>query len=580
MMSLFQKRRRAALLVMLLALGGLSACAYQVYDYPLYALAFQPLIRSGDAVGAPGQEVTRALFVEGDFNGGRVIYSPPWGAMDLVFEGIQPAPGGPPYLFEPVSAGRIATVRYTLPPLRRAEVEKRVFDGLTAYTPAGDMNAAFFETVVRRADSPTVETPPQPADHLPGARRYEIRQSYGKPIALTTPMCQAWVNEIQQSRIFKAVRAPLQPPHAGESSPSPVAYPAAEPPGWRLLDQSGQPEQTLVSGSLAFDPALSARVSDRLPAAPGQTWVVFRPAGDSAPPPCPDGLNLEAGRWALETYYSLNLIEAPRSIVSFTCYEGQTAPAFFFGDLPTVQQTEVIHANGLTCVGPERLELGRLPDLELTGGGWQMLTPPGRLAFRHYLNPLSGPQQVNITISSDLDLPWVLYHSNGADTNPSWVNPVQLPVTIDRYQNIWAAVFVPPGTPPGPYRLDFTVTSVTDPAQTYTVTDLFWLGAWEAPAAAPPAPPERPAAFAPWLPPGPVTFTWQAGDGPTPLGYELMVDGVVVMTGSSTRFTLALAEGSHRWAVRAFNEGGSSAWSPTYVLGVGDPRLYFPWIKR
>ena len=75
-----------------------------------------------------------------------------------------------------------------------------------------------------------------------------------------------------------------------------------------------------------------------------------------------------------------------------------------------------------------------------------------------------------------------------------------------------------------------------------------------------------------------ITFTWEAGSGGAPAGYELELDGEVLTTTATTSPTL-LAAGAHTWRVRAFNVAGYSDYSDAWGLTVAY-RVYLPVILR
>ena len=75
-----------------------------------------------------------------------------------------------------------------------------------------------------------------------------------------------------------------------------------------------------------------------------------------------------------------------------------------------------------------------------------------------------------------------------------------------------------------------------------------------------------------------ITFTWQAGSGGAPAGYNLELDGQVITTTATTSPTL-LAAGAHTWRVRAFNVAGYSGYSGAWSLTVAH-RVYLPVILR
>jgi hypothetical protein len=75
-----------------------------------------------------------------------------------------------------------------------------------------------------------------------------------------------------------------------------------------------------------------------------------------------------------------------------------------------------------------------------------------------------------------------------------------------------------------------------------------------------------------------ITFTWEAGPGSTPDGYNLELDGTVVTTTGTTSAAF-LEAGNHSWRVRAFNAAGYSDYTGAWALGVNQ-RIYLPLIVR
>jgi hypothetical protein len=63
-----------------------------------------------------------------------------------------------------------------------------------------------------------------------------------------------------------------------------------------------------------------------------------------------------------------------------------------------------------------------------------------------------------------------------------------------------------------------------------------------------------------------ITFTWRAGEGPAPEGYNLDVDGTVITTTETSRASL-VPVGVHTWTVRAFDGAEYSDWaSPAWTV--------------
>ena len=80
-----------------------------------------------------------------------------------------------------------------------------------------------------------------------------------------------------------------------------------------------------------------------------------------------------------------------------------------------------------------------------------------------------------------------------------------------------------------------------------------------------------------------ITFTWQAGPGEPPDGYNWQLDGVVVTLTETTTGTL-LATGVHTWTARAFNATGFSNWATAWTVEVEPQQvrysIYLPLLLR
>jgi hypothetical protein len=67
-----------------------------------------------------------------------------------------------------------------------------------------------------------------------------------------------------------------------------------------------------------------------------------------------------------------------------------------------------------------------------------------------------------------------------------------------------------------------------------------------------------------------ISFTWQAGAGPVPEGYNLELDGEVITTTNSS-WAATLDAGVHTWQVRAFNSVGYSDYTAPWTVEILDP---------
>ncbi len=78
-----------------------------------------------------------------------------------------------------------------------------------------------------------------------------------------------------------------------------------------------------------------------------------------------------------------------------------------------------------------------------------------------------------------------------------------------------------------------------------------------------------------------ITFSWQAGPGLAPDGYNMRLDNEVITTTATTSPTL-LALGVHTWTVRAYNTDGHSAWASQWNINILESvyNTYLPLVLR
>jgi hypothetical protein len=74
-----------------------------------------------------------------------------------------------------------------------------------------------------------------------------------------------------------------------------------------------------------------------------------------------------------------------------------------------------------------------------------------------------------------------------------------------------------------------------------------------------------------------ITFTWTpTGTGAIPVGYNLKLDGSIVITTTLTTSPTILPVGVHTWTVRAYNSFGYSAWASFWQVEVVRHDIYLP----
>jgi dienelactone hydrolase len=76
-----------------------------------------------------------------------------------------------------------------------------------------------------------------------------------------------------------------------------------------------------------------------------------------------------------------------------------------------------------------------------------------------------------------------------------------------------------------------------------------------------------------------ITFAWQASAGAAPTGYNVQLDGRVIITTGTTSATI-LSLGVHTWTVRAYNTTGPSEWATQWTIEVRRYDIYLPLVRR
>ncbi len=78
-----------------------------------------------------------------------------------------------------------------------------------------------------------------------------------------------------------------------------------------------------------------------------------------------------------------------------------------------------------------------------------------------------------------------------------------------------------------------------------------------------------------------LTFTWEAGAGGPPDGYNIELDGTVITT-TAPVYSATLALGEHTWRVRAYNAAGYTAYSAAWTVTVEEVRyqVFLPLVQR
>ncbi len=465
---------------------------------------------SGEDVVQPGALGVRAIGGEGTYTG-QVQYRwhPPTGATNFQFT-VPPQAGGPPYVWE-VTAGQSVGVQFNYPSLPEGVTSNFVTDKLEAgsRSSAGLYSTTSFSTLISNQSAQNVPANEldQPLLSFDGQLDsatvdawFVERWFEPQGITVTTSLCQDVVDIGQGEAAFLALRVPAPELPDTESIPLPLLFNSEEMNNVYLFDWDSSSMVITAPVSYRFDRFDFA--ANELPAAEGEHWVTLG-LDSETPITCPANLELEASRWSLVSDILIDLSSQPDACVgcvltSYYCYEGQDLPVLeslqqkIAADLAEKLGAGVSAATyqdwGITCVGPKLTQLIDTSAWELGVIGTGHFTPTETIAFHHYLLANGLTLDLNIELTSDLDLQWGLY--GGSWDQPNLADPLTNPVTVDGWLDFWIiSEPLPASTAAGSYSIQVSATNVSDSTDQRLVSDLFWVGEWVAPPTQEPPPP-------------------------------------------------------------------------------------------
>ena len=319
---------------------------------------------------------------------------------------------------------------------------------------------------------------------------------------LTSTLCQSVVDLLQEDTTFVALRFPdlsATPPYTSPHG-LPVVFHEGFLPTVNLMqyDDEGNPLAEVLTASMEYKLERLSFLVNEMPSAEGEYWLAL---GASSPPiTCPEGLDIAAGDWGIETELWLDFGGEEGACAGcvlsvYYCYEGQELPfsstwmaRALDGDIGVTSY----QGWGITCMGPHPLRLrgGGTPDppFVLDGRHSAVISPTQTISFPHTIRNL-GDDPVTVTLdhTSTLEIPWGVYA--GTEDEPDLplvpvTDPVDLAPQWDlmgrNTRHFWLIAEVPAGTQ-GAETLRITASDVTSPALSTWTSDLLWVGDWMTP---------------------------------------------------------------------------------------------------
>jgi hypothetical protein len=433
---------------------------------------------------------------------GRYVWTPPPATAGFSFS-RPPKTDGPPFVWEGLAPNTSVQVSFTLPqkPLGVTGAW-RVSETFEVSASDGQSDRVVHTTTldtVAAAAQPLPEDPTgQPAAGAASVV-WELARWFDFPSsALDTASCQSWVDFLRDDQAFLAVRLPVAQTAGGA-----IRAPFVSGPGYpsMLRIQRYVPSGYVYTATLELRPERLTFMANTLPQATAEQWLAFGVSADA--PPCPAGLSINARNWTAMGTLFVDLSHRPDNCLGclqpiYYCYEGQRSPldalAFSVAGSPAAAE------EGITCFGPQDAPIGGGPNWSVMGAGSLAAMPPETLRFLHGVaNRTGADQDFNLTVQSDLAVPWRMF--GGTSSAPNLAQPIASPLRLVDKQTrfIWLISDpLPQGTPPGSYSLRFAAALASAPAASRWASDIIWVGGWVPPPT--PRPQATPSRDNTWLP--------------------------------------------------------------------------------
>lgn len=469
----------------ILGCGGGCSSSTTTYE----ATATTPAIDSsmdtfGDASVIAGQEV--ALSLDGnwaDSGTGTMIWSPPAGVTNFQFQDAQPQPGGPPFVFENLTAGQAShgiMVYYQVP---EDYPYDKVIDTLEVRQGDKKMvsvtsHAVYSDQAPARAQAHPNRKPFELKAELAPSDPHAVWQVIhfqDVEMDLDQQGCRDIVAQAKSPNSFAVWQVPVADAVAdGESHMLPVVH-----------TNGSRPMLVMLSGPLNLEMPMEVRqdatawANEHLPAVPGSLWVALGVDPTATIAECPV---MSITSFSMMTQFRVDLSSRPQGCVgcvlqNYTCYktgEGSLLPA---GAAAWMAANKAGVAYGdFTCVGPGDTTLSRDPDWQIEDYTNTLLLKPGDPMTIHYWAYQNGstPLQLSLTPASTLPgVSWVGHPAlagNDWELDPSKVlgSSITVPADGSKWFHMYFQGTVPANAAPGQYR--FTMTMANPSANPTTLT--------------------------------------------------------------------------------------------------------------
>ena len=488
----------SALILVAMAISGCDDCddddtdvEYSAYSRPKKLAGGHSPVVIGAGVVQPGGKVDLKIRPDTRFNSNRTIkWTPPPGATNFEFPGAQPEPGGPPFIFKNIGPHDEMQVGYTAPPKKGTLV-----DTVQSTYADGSSSSVSFETEVT-ANAALLTAPPAPVGRSPAPTLPQAQVNAWKVgtwlepkgIALTTELCQEWVDKLKGDDFFLAARMPMTTTAITASYRLPFVF--GDPYSQTLHLQSYTNTHPFhLTATLEYRPERHTFLANEMPQAAGEHWVALG-ISTTEPVSCPAGLNVPMNGWGLEADLWLDLHDQPNAcagcaVLVYGCYEGQNPPAGLAAQaLARTMGIESYQGEGITCFGPKPTFLAG-GGLHFGGIGTAAITPTQPITLHQIIENRTG-DAVTLTLAYTSTVSnWRFYTGDwDAPDTGSPIIPGATEIVISNQDAAFMWVVnnpVPADTPDGPHSLVLTVTSTTSPTLTTWDAVPLWSGGWVAP---------------------------------------------------------------------------------------------------
>ncbi len=397
----------------LLGCGGgiMPSCGNSQYNYERDESEDPPVRVSleieNEGIISPGSTVS--LNLSGDWEGdstGTLDWLPPDGVTNIQFHGIQPEPGGPPYIFKNITSQQAydgIPVSYTIPD---GYPDGKIIDDLTITSERGEVTSQLFQLVDSSASSPLIVQASQPIDQsvpdlTPAATRkiWKIMDFQDFSMTLDQQVCQDIVNQVKSPNFFTALRVPVADEIAyGQPYTLPLVRTTSNYPVMSLTNRMIYPDLNMP---LELRQGASTWANLNLPSAPGMVWMAMGVKPDTVVS-CPNIEDPEG--FTMRTTLDLDLSGRPQGcanckIEKYVCYKTGT------GSL--LEEASV--GGGALGVGPASITVG---DFTCLRAGETLLTRQSNWHLHNSINGLllkpGEPIEIQYWVENDMETPLVL----------------------------------------------------------------------------------------------------------------------------------------------------------------------------